>query len=160
MVNTEGFRSKMDARSAVAKVAVMWLRKEGVMTHSANRYKRRTSSQGSITGAGITGIMQFTPKEKCLPEQLHRLVQELGLKSPKWLLSKSTLPSSEPIDSNITLYDMHAEFDERDTIMEAGLRGRKGEVKHCHGQKKAKEECCRRVVPLLEVIKAKRLALL
>ena len=129
------------------------------MMSDPEKRRRRTSSEGSITGTGLTGIMEILPKEKSLPEQVHQLGMTLGLKvQPKWAVRPSVLPSGQPLDNGSPFYDCHAEFDKRDTMVEECLRGRVGEVKHCLGQKKAKEACCERVLPILEEIKKRRLA--
>lgn len=147
---SENFLTKKDARAAAAKSAVSWLRDKGAMSDGVEKRLRRTpSADPNPVNA---------PFSKSLPEQVRQLGMTLGLKlQPKWVLTPSTLPSGEPIASGSPFYDCHAEFDERDTIVEKRLRGAVGEVKHCLGQKKAKEACCELVIPVLEDIKRKRL---
>lgn len=147
------YKSKKDARSEAARAAVLWLRSEGLLSYPADKQQRRMSPEGSATIKS-----EDSPNSKSLAEQVHKLVQELGLKSPKFDLRRSTLRSGQPLEDSSHFYDIHAEFDERDWIIEPSLRGHKGEVKHCLGQKRAKEECCALIVRVLQGVRVKRLA--
>lgn len=138
----------------MAKAAVLWLRDRGVLSDAPSKRQRGSSTETPLEAAGI-------PQAKSLPEQVHDLGMDLGLKmQPKWVLRPSTLPSGQSLDGANRFFDCHAEFDERDTMLNEVLRGRVGEVKNCLGQKKAKESCCELVLPILEEIRRRRFAMI
>ena len=89
---------------------------------------------------------------------MHNLVASLGFQTPRWHHQKSAAASGVPLVADSAFVDMALYFHEVDVAVEPGLAGPVGKVERVFGLKRAKEECCKKVLPLLEEIQRSRRA--
>ena len=158
------FRSKQDAKVVAAKEAVLWLRGAGLLQTPVKRQKPNTrpghhllSDRTGLTQAvgGFDIDTEKSDSPSSLPQQVHNLVAALGFRQPRWDLQRSSTYSGE-VPATGVLFDMAAHFNEEDVAAEPKLAGSIGKVERIYGKKNAKEECCKKVLPLLKEIQRSR----
>ena len=93
-----------------------------------------------------------------LRQLVHDLVASLGFRQPRWpSQTVNTTSTGEVLAGPAVLVNMAAYFNEEDVAAEPRLAGPIGQVERIYGHKKAEEECCRKVLPLLEEIQRSRM---
>ena len=83
----------------------------------------------------------------------------LGFNQPTFVSQPTTPPPGVPIqpEQSGTFFNMAVTFDSRDVAVEPRLADTVVRVEHVYGKKKAREMCCRELLPLLTRIKGSRL---
>ena len=146
--------SKQDAKVGAAKLAVEWLRGQGVMTTPVKRPKPDAPSSSHT---GVTQTLHTTRLDREHPpdspssakQRLHHLVATLGFQQPSWQIEHSVLPG-KPAAARVPIYDAALRFDAYAVAREPSLAGPTGRVEQIHGINNAKEACCERVLAILE----------
>ena len=158
---------KPDAKAASAKLAVEWLRSEGLMTASAKRRKSESKPKPQIQAqpAGITQALadvdiNTEPAEptSSYRQRVHILTAALGFQQPEFRKqSVNTATTVKPSGVLGPMFDMAAYFNAKDVAVEPRLEGPIGLVERVFGNQKAREACCAKVLPVLESIRESRM---
>lgn len=152
------FKSKADAKAAVAKEAVLWLRARGRIPPSLPKRLNPDVVHPSNAASPISPLqntdapIDTTSTEGMSPAQrLHHLVASLGFHQPRFDCQRAQAKDGEA-SAGVPLYDAAIYFDARAVQLEPRLAGPIGKVERVLGQKKAKTACCERALPLLEQV--------
>jgi hypothetical protein len=176
-LESEEYPTKAEAKKAVARQAVLWLRRKGEPVRDV--FMGQVSTMPSMKGfTHATDVSPFSPNPNPnhtgltqvlkeidintldkgnLPQQVARLALELGFTQPSFE-THPCVPKTVRHDQTLTGFiDISARFSEKDVKAEPRLAGALGTVKEVYGKKKAKEECCREVLRVLDAIARDRL---
>lgn len=155
--------SKKDAKTASAKLAVEWLRSHhpNHLTTLAKRPKQEhtQSSHTGITQAFAVADIEsaVAPHSPSKRQQVHNLVAALGLRTMTIDCNRSEMPDGLPANATWAFYDVAAYFDPHDVELQPFLKGAFGRVERVHGENKAKEACCEKVLSFLEKLKQSKM---
>ena len=161
---TELYPNKNEAKRAAAREAVEWLRGQNLMRPPSKRPKIEDSSEPlpDLAQTGLTQAINDIDVDDAdtvsFPQQVHKLAVALGFKYPTFTCQATTPPPGVPLQPHQsgTFVNMAVTFDSSDVQVEPRLAGAVVQVEHVYGRKKAREMCCRELLPVLERIRASR----
>jgi hypothetical protein len=143
----QGFSAKKAAKTSAAREAVLWLESSGTARELGGKGKkvsltsRSNLPDGSRTNPSLENPEEVDSEEESSPSQrVVFLCEVLGLTPPSYRFSCSEL--------NPLLFEGAAWFK-----AEPKFPGPVGEVRNVVGRKRAKDECARKVVEILETLK-------
>jgi len=158
---------KKTAKKIAAAQAVLWLREMGKMpeTSPAKRpAKLQKATISSPAEPGSTGLSQVVDDmdlnaadEVSTAQQVHDLSLSFGFQQPRFEIWPTPDAGDFPFANGTRFLSTAAYYSDAVVAAEPRLGGPIGQVDMIYGKKKAKEQCCQRVLGVLESIQKSRL---
>ncbi|KAF2720687.1 hypothetical protein K431DRAFT_225919 [Polychaeton citri CBS 116435] len=137
------FPSKQVARRHAAKEAVIFLRGNGLLEASPNQESSKPFSSPQETASAAAQVVD--------------LALSLGFSQPQYNFTPSSPPPKAIVNNPSAFVTATATFLSQDVSRCPRLQGNLCEVSNVFGKKRAKEDCARKVLALLQDIRETRL---